>query len=31
VALMGVGMALLFTAIIALHGVAGMMFHGCER
>ncbi|HLM47910.1 MAG TPA: hypothetical protein VK458_28865 [Myxococcaceae bacterium] len=31
VALMGIGMALLFTVIIALHGVAGMMFHGCER
>jgi hypothetical protein len=31
VALMGIGMALLFTAIIVLHGVAGMVFHGCER
>ena len=31
VALIGVGMALLFTAVIVVHGVAGMVFHGCER
>ena len=31
VALIGVGMALLFTAIILLHGIAGLVFHGCER
>ncbi len=31
VALIGVGMALLFTAIIILHGIAGVVFHGCER
>ncbi|HEX2554273.1 MAG TPA: hypothetical protein VHL98_11260 [Microvirga sp.] len=31
VALIGVGMALLFTAIIILHGAAGVVFHGCER
>jgi hypothetical protein len=31
VALIGVGMALLFTAVIIVHGIAGMVFHGCER
>jgi hypothetical protein len=31
VALIGVGIALLFTVIIILHGIAGMVFHGCER
>jgi len=30
-ALMGIAIAALFTAIIILHGVAGLMFHGCER
>jgi hypothetical protein len=24
-------MALLFTAVIILHGIAGTVFHGCER
>ncbi len=31
VALMGIAMALLFAAIIIIHGVAGIVFHGCER
>ena len=31
VALVGIGMALLFTAVIVVHGIAGMVFHGCER
>jgi hypothetical protein len=31
VALIGVGIALLFTAIIIVHGIAGVVFHGCER
>lgn len=30
-ALMGIAIAALFTVIIILHGVAGIMFHGCER
>jgi len=30
-ALIGIAMAALFTAVIVLHGVAGLMFHGCER
>jgi len=30
-ALMGIAIAALFTAVIVLHGVAGLMFHGCER
>jgi hypothetical protein len=30
-ALMGIAIAALFTVIIILHGVAGVMFHGCER
>ena len=31
VALMGIAIAALFTAIILLHGAAGLVFHGCER
>ncbi len=31
VALIGVGIALLFATIIIVHGIAGMVFHGCER
>ena len=31
VALMGIAIALLFTIVILLHGVAGLVFHGCER
>lgn len=31
VALIGIGMALLFTAIIGVQGIAGLVFHGCER
>ena len=30
-AIMGIFIAGLFTMIINLHGLAGMMFHGCER
>ena len=30
-ALMGIAIALLFTVVILLHGVAGLVFHGCER
>jgi len=30
-ALMGIAIALLFTAIILLHGAAAFVFHGCER
>jgi hypothetical protein len=30
-ALIGLAIAALFTAVIVLHGVAGLMFHGCER
>jgi len=30
-ALMGIAIAGLFTLVIVLHGVAGLMFHGCER
>src|ERR671920_539153 len=31
VALIGVGMALIFTVVILVHGIAGLVFHGCER
>jgi len=31
VALIGIGMALLFAIIILLQGAAGLVFHGCER
>jgi hypothetical protein len=31
VALMGIAIAALFTVVIILHGVAGLVFHGCER
>jgi hypothetical protein len=31
VALMGIAIAALFTIIILIHGVAGLVFHGCER
>ncbi len=31
VALIGVGMSLLFAVIIVLHGAAAFVFHGCER
>ena len=31
VALMGIGMALLFATVIIVHGIAGVIFHGCER
>ena len=30
-ALIGVSIALLFTVVILLHGVAGLVFEGCER
>ncbi|MEZ0171302.1 hypothetical protein [Microvirga sp. TS319] len=30
-ALAGMAIAALFTAVIVLQGVAGLMFHGCER
>lgn len=30
-ALMGMAIATLFTVVIILHGVAGLVFHGCER
>lgn len=30
-ALIGMAMALLFAIVIALHGTAGLVFHGCER
>ncbi len=31
VALIGIAIAALFTIVILLHGVAGLVFHGCER
>jgi hypothetical protein len=31
VALMGMAIAALFTAVILIHGAAGLVFHGCER
>lgn len=30
-ALVGTAMAVLFAAVILLHGAAGLVFHGCER
>jgi hypothetical protein len=30
-ALIGVGMALLFATVILVHAAAGVVFHGCER
>jgi hypothetical protein len=30
-ALIGIAIALLFTIVILLHGIAGLVFHGCER
>jgi hypothetical protein len=31
VAIIGIAMACLFTVVIIVHGVAGLVFHGCER